>query len=128
MVRRGIFLSLAVVALAVLFWVVLLGGLLAGAAGAGGGGLLAFGALGVALFLLMIPLGVLGAVFFFMGAWRVWATLREREAAAGARKPLSPGAQLTMYLVPYVNLVTMWIAAYRTQSHLNAMWQDRVIQ
>lgn len=106
---------------AVAFFVVLGG---AAAAGDEGGFLAAAGA---GLLVLLLGVGVLitATVFLLVGQWRIWSTIRDREVAAGAAKPLSPGLQLFFILMPYVNIVTAWIAMYKTQNHLNAIWKGR---
>lgn len=123
-VRLGIFLSLGALVLLVIGFV-LLGSALSfseGAepqaevdAGAAGGFMLAMMAGGAA--------AVAGAILLLMGQWRVWTTIRDDEVRRGIQNPLSPGLQLFFVLMPYVNLVTMWIAYYRTQKGLNGMWE-----
>lgn len=66
--------------------------------------------------------GVVGTVFLLIGEWRVWETIRDDERRRRVPKPLSPGLMLAFTLIPYLNLVTMWIAFHRTQKGLNAMW------
>lgn len=82
---------------------------------------------GVLLLLVSIGLAGAGAVCMYVAGWRVWSTIHDREAAAGAPRPLSPGWQLALVLVPYVNVVGVFVAVYRTQNHLNAIWQGRVL-
>ena len=86
----------------------------AAAAGAlAGGALFMFAAFAVIL---------AGSVLLMMGQWRVWKTIEEDERRRGVPNPLSPVLQLVFMLLPYVNLITMFIAYYRTQKGHNEMW------
>lgn len=61
-------------------------------------------------------------ILWLVGQYRVWRLIEEDERARGHPNPLSPGLQLLFVLIPYVNLVTMFIALYKTQERLNAAW------
>lgn len=78
----------------------------------------------------IIPLIAIGAlvafVFWLVGQWRVWSAIEADERRRGHPSPLSPGLQLVFVLVPYINIVTTWIALWRTQDRLNQMWAGRV--
>lgn len=127
LVRLGIFLGLGALVLYVLGFVLFAGGIAAAASGSTSG--FAAAGIGGLLVLFLAAAVALGAgICLLVGAWRIWSVLRDREKALGAAKPLSPGWQLAFYLIPYVNIVTCWVAMYRTQSHLNAMWQGGLVQ
>jgi hypothetical protein len=96
--------------------------------GGSGGGLAAAGFGGLLLLFLAFGALAAGAICTLVAAWRIWSVLRDREQALGARKPLSPGWQLALMLIPYVNIVGGFVVLYRTQSHLNAMWQNRLLE
>jgi ascorbate-specific PTS system EIIC-type component UlaA len=68
-----------------------------------------------------------GGICLLIGEWRVWSTIRDHEFAVSAPKPLSPGLQLFFVLMPWLNVVTHWVALYKTQNHLNAMWENRTV-
>jgi hypothetical protein len=74
-----------------------------------------------------MALGIAGGILMLIGQWRVWTAIQEDEMRRGLPKPLSPGVMLAFMLIPYVNLVTMWIAYYRTQKSLNGMWESAAI-
>lgn len=88
------------------------------AAGAAGGGL------GLLLFIAAV---IAATVLLYVGQWRVWSGIETEERARAHPKPLSPGLQLVFVLVPYLNFVTFWVALYRTQDHLNALWTGRPV-
>lgn len=71
-----------------------------------------------------VALTVAGTVFLFIGQWRVWSAIQDDESRRGVPTPLSPGLMLAFMLIPYVNIVTMWIAYYKTQKGLNGMWES----
>lgn len=81
---------------------------------------------GLGAFLLFVFLGMglalAGGILMLIGQWRIWKTIEEDERRRGVPKPLSPGLMLVFMLIPYVSIVTMWIAYYRTQTGLNGMW------
>lgn len=82
-----------------------------------------FGGMALLFPLLMIA-WIAAWVLWLVGQYRVWRLIEEDERARGHPNPLSPGLQLLFVLIPYVNLVTMFIALYKTQERLNAAWAN----
>lgn len=129
-VRLGLFLALAALGTVVVGAVAMVGSV-ASAAASGAfdadpdAGPLASAGAGMTLLFVGIVLGFAGGIFLLVGQWRVWTVIRDDEARRGVAKPLSPGVMLAFVLIPYVNLVTMWIAYYRTQDRLNGVWAQR---
>lgn len=78
-----------------------------------------------AFFPLVFIAVIVAVVFWYVGQWRVWSGIEAEERARNHPKPLSPGLQLVFVLVPYLNIVTLWIALYKTQDRLNALWTGR---
>jgi hypothetical protein len=76
------------------------------------------------LFPFVLVAALVAFVFWLVGLWRVWSGIAQEERARGRSDPLSPGVQLAFVLVPYVNLVTLFVALYRTQDRLNALWRQ----
>lgn len=67
---------------------------------------------------------LLGAFLLpLIGEWRVWQKIHDDEIRADVRDPLDPVVQLILTLIPLINIVGFWIALYRTQDHLNALWR-----
>lgn len=81
----------------------------------------ALASLGILFPIVMIGI-VTAYVLWIVAMYRVWRTIENAERAAAHPNPLSPGLQLLFVLLPYVNFVTFWIALYKTQDHLNALW------
>lgn len=80
-----------------------------------------------ALILLLAAVAALvGQIVLYVAKWRVWRAIEADERARGLPAPLSPGLMLIFVLVPYVSLVTFWIAMHRTQKGLNGMWEAPV--
>lgn len=73
-------------------------------------------------FPILVIAGIAAFILLLVGQWRVWSAIENEERARHHPKPLSPGIQLLFMLIPYVNIVTMFIALYRTQDRLNAIW------
>lgn len=71
--------------------------------------------------ILMIA-GIAAFILLLVGEWRVWSTIENEERARNHPKPLSPGIQLLFMIIPYVNIVTMFVALYKTQDRLNGLW------
>lgn len=128
MIRLAVFLIVGTLLLYVVALIVLLGGLAAAASSGNAGGFAAAGIVGVLLLLVVIAAAIAALVLQIIGFWRVWSVVHDRDVATGSPKPLSPGLMMAFWLIPYLNIVTLWIAMYKTQSHLNAMWEGRVAQ
>lgn len=65
---------------------------------------------------------VVALVILSLGLLRLWRVIRDEEIAVGEPRPLRPGLMLTLLVLPYVNLVTMWIVLYLTQDRMNRLW------
>ncbi|HUR68195.1 MAG TPA: DUF4234 domain-containing protein [Candidatus Thermoplasmatota archaeon] len=80
------------------------------------------------LFLFIVAAAIaagVGGIMTLVGRWRVWQAIEDAERAQNHPKPLSPIVQLLFTIIPYLNIVTSWIALYRNQKHLNGLWTGR---
>ena len=81
-----------------------------------------FWVLWAGMLLIGFPLGILGFVFLILGAFRMWDEIRQAQQRLGHREPLNMALMFVLLLVPYINIVGMWIMMYKTQEALNGIW------
>lgn len=82
---------------------------------------------GLGMLLVLAGAGMLltGGIMMLMGDWRVWNHIHDEETKLAWPKPLSPGMQLALFLVPLMNLVGFFVVPYRTLAGLNRIWEAR---
>lgn len=123
-IRLSVFLFLGAAALLVVAFI----GVISAAIGAeeSGGqpsdGSMAGAGVGILAMIVAVPAMIAAVILLYMGMWRVWSAIRDDQARRAHPKPLSPGMMLAFYLIPYVNIVTMWVAIHRTTAGLNDVW------
>lgn len=125
-VQAGVLLGVAVGAVGIIAFVAMLGSIFASlASGAPEVQAMTGMATYVLAMMLVMVGGIASLIFLAIGQWRVWSAIEADERRRGHPSPLSPGLQLLFVLLPYVNIVTGFIALYRTQERLNEMWATR---
>lgn len=120
--KKGVWIGIGAFLLAAVGWVVGLGSLFSGDAEAGMAG---FG-IGMMLIVIAGIVGLVAAVFTYIGYWRLWSFVEAKEREMGSMSPLSPGLMLALMLIPIVNYVGFFYVPYRTQKGLNGIWRGRL--
>lgn len=72
--------------------------------------------------LAVLTAGIASIVYGVQAVWRLLKAIESDERARASPNPLSPGLVIALWVIPYVNFITGWIALHKVQTAMNGMW------